>query len=111
MKALGGGEECVAKKLIRDEHVEPKPRYKGTVIKIMQYLMILIMCLGEFDIKHMIPNGDMRPEVPNLYGRPGIVKLPWIMGPRVGPRVMILGPRVGPRVVMWSRGHIGKMDR
>ena len=32
-----------------------KPRYKGTVAKIVQCLIILIMSLGEFEIKHMIP--------------------------------------------------------
>ena len=102
---LGGGNEHVVKKLIRDEFFDfkeklvdgeagsdvlgypepplqsplhkpkymslPKPRYKGTVAKIVQYLIILIMSLGEFDIKHMIHNGDKRP---------GIIKLPWDTG-------------------------------
>ena len=45
----------------------PKPRYTGTVAKIIQYLVILIMSLGQFEIKQIIRNGDKRP---------GIIKLP-----------------------------------
>ena len=77
---LGWGKEHFAKKLIRDEFFESKPRFKGTVAKIVQYLIILIMSLGEFDMKHMIRNRDMRPEVPDLYDGPGIIKLPLDIG-------------------------------
>ena len=45
-----------------------KPRYTGTVAKIMS--------LGGFKIKYMIRNGEKRPEILELYGD-SVLGLPW----------------------------------
>ena len=47
---------------------QPKPRYMGTVAKIMS--------LGGFKIKYMICNGETRPEILELYGG-SVLGLPW----------------------------------
>merc|ERR1711973_955698 len=96
---LGGGDEQVVKKLIGEEfldsetgnlmesgaagvsHASPsnplqslpptKPRYTGTVAKVMS--------LGGFKIKHMICNGETRPEILEFYSG-SVLCLPWDSG-------------------------------